>query len=259
MGRIRVVVNAVYKPLTRAFASLLSRFDSADNVLHDGRNTVKLMDFNGETLVVKRFKRLAGIKRLIYRFRKTKAFRSYKHALMLLDLGVSTPEPVAYGITYGAHGFPIDSFYISRYTPLPPLEDYFGQGENFDRKVVADFARFVVSLHHRGILFEDLNSTNVLVKTAEDGPTRFSLVDLNRMVFSRSDLSLNERFVNISRFCYDRPALFEYFVSEYLDEAARYGDVSGRNKPAKVRQAIKVKARCDWWRRTIYKIKHPRS
>lgn len=260
MPKMQIVVNADFHGLRQKFTDIAESFDEVGQTIYQGRNTVKLVDFSGVSLVVKRYRRLGAIKRIIYKFRSPKAFRAYKHALMLLDMGISTPEPAAYIIAANSLGMPVDGYYICRYTPLPPLEDYLGTPSGgFDKEVVSAFAEFVANLHLRGILFHDLNRTNVLVDKAEGAKPAFSLIDINRMEFKgERPLTLGERLDNITRFCYDRPELFAYFAEDYCEAAKKLGLIDRTlDKEAFVAQAVKEKAKADASRRRLTRLKHP--
>lgn len=261
MSRIHVVVNTDYRNFIKQFAELPETFGSSGTSIFEGRNSVRLIGFDGVSLVVKRFKVLRGIKSIIYRFRSTKAFRAYKHGLMLLDIGISTPEPAGFAVMYGKFGLPTESFYISQYTPLPNLASFFGKDDDFDKAVIKAFAAFVAELHRKGVVFDDLNSTNVLVKTDSEGIATFSLIDINRMRFMPpGSLNLNQRFRNISRICYDRPALYKYFIEQYVKAVKvdlQHTENSHISEEILIAEGLKTKKHCDKARRRLYAIKHP--
>ncbi|MFQ7048926.1 MAG: hypothetical protein ACLRR1_09620 [Alistipes shahii] len=118
---MHIHVNTASEHL-RDFAERLPElFDREGEVLHAGRNTIKAFEAEGERLVVKRFKRPNLLRAVIYTFfRRSKARRSYEHAVRLRALGVDSPEPVAWS-EYRRRGLLCDSYYVSRrsdYTPL---------------------------------------------------------------------------------------------------------------------------------------------
>lgn len=255
MGKVHIVVDREFGSLEKAFEKLPYTFDSQGTILYEGRNTVRLIDFEGVQLVVKRFRRLQGVKKLIYKYRKTKALRAYTHAHRLNELGVRTPSPAAYAVVYSAAGMPVDSYYVSRYEPLPPLESFFGGEGGFNRQVIEAFSGFVVGLQEKGILFDDLNCTNVLVKIEPDSRVAFSLIDINRIRFKNpADTSLSELLVNISRFCYDRPDIFEFFVNSYAKKTAPWLSLDLDVLKAK---ALEMKKKEDASRRRLSRLKHP--
>ena len=210
-------------------------------------------------MAVKRYKKPGLIKKIIYRFRRPKALRAYDNELSLKALGFSTPEPVGRIITYNSLGCPVDSFYICLFVEMPPLVRFFEHPDGFDRNVIAAFALYVAELHLRGVLFDDLNNSNVLVDIRPDKSVNFSLIDINRMRFMNpARVSLIERFRNISRFCYDRPDIFEFFAEKYIEAAIKIGLLDSSIDPLKFKQmAIDEKRRSDNSRRRLQILKHP--
>lgn len=66
-------------------------------VLHEGRNMLKLFEVDGQRVVVKRYGRLSFFNRLVYGvLRKSKAERAYRHAMRLHKLGIDTPEELGF-------------------------------------------------------------------------------------------------------------------------------------------------------------------
>ena len=118
---MHIHVNTASEHLRDFTERLPELFDREGEVLHAGRNTIKAFEAEGERLVVKRFKRPNLLRAVIYTFfRRSKARRSYEHAVRLRALGVDSPEPVAWS-EYRRRGLLCDSYYVSRrsdYTPL---------------------------------------------------------------------------------------------------------------------------------------------
>lgn len=74
-------------------------FDREGEVLHAGRNTIKAFEAEGERLVVKRFKRPNLLRAVIYTFfRRSKARRSYEHAVRLIFSQKNTVDVWFYGL-----------------------------------------------------------------------------------------------------------------------------------------------------------------
>lgn len=66
-------------------------------MIHDGRNTVRLFEIDGQRLAVKRYGHISLLNRLLYGvLRPSKAERAYRHAIRLRALGIDTPEQVAF-------------------------------------------------------------------------------------------------------------------------------------------------------------------
>ena len=124
---MRIHLNPASEAL-RAFAEgLPGSFDRSGETLHEGRNTIKAFEADGNKLAVKRFQRPDPLRAVIYTFfRRSKARRSYEHAERLRALGIDSPEPVAWS-EYRRHGLLCDSYYVCRRSdyapplPSPPL------------------------------------------------------------------------------------------------------------------------------------------
>lgn len=89
---MRIHLNPASEAL-RAFAEgLPGSFDRSGETLHEGRNTIKAFEADGNKLAVKRFQRPDPLRAVIYTFfRRSKARRSYEHAERLRALGIDSP------------------------------------------------------------------------------------------------------------------------------------------------------------------------
>jgi len=162
-------------------------FASSQSSIHKARNELKVVDCQGEKLVLKSFKVPNFIRRFIYTFlRPSKAERSYKNSLLLADF---TPEPVAY-VAYESGGLISSSYFISQcyeydFTIREPLLDL----DFPDREgVLKAFARFTLGLHDAGFFHKDYSPGNILIKKLPEQEYEFKIVDVNRMLI----LKLND-------------------------------------------------------------------
>lgn len=183
------------------------------DVLRRGRNAIwTVPDPAGgdRLLAVKQPVNLRPHKRLIERFRHTKAIRSFSGACELRRRGIASPRPVAY--VERCHGAGLtENFYICEYDPGGrSVRDYFTayaagektcDGVDLDAFLV-QLVPFLVDLHDRGVYYRDLSGGNVLVgRTAEDGLT-FSLIDTARARFGNDGVSILQRLSDLKRVCY---------------------------------------------------------
>ena len=191
---------------------MLKNFDKLGSyVVEPGRNEIKRIKIknNGEEkeVNVKKFKKKGFFSQLIYKYGKgSKARRSYEYGNKLLELGIQTPEPIAYFDDFGEDK---RSFYLSEelkydFTCREVLWNDFGLSDEemekqmpYRDEVIRQFAKFTVKLHESGVKFDDYSPGNVLIK--KDGDKyEFYLVDLNRMSFN-TKLSLTTRMENVSK------------------------------------------------------------
>ena len=215
---MHIHVNTASEHL-RDFAERLPElFDREGEVLHAGRNTIKAFEAEGERLVVKRFKRPNLLRAVIYTFfRRSKARRSYEHAVRLRALGVDSPEPVAWS-EYRRNGLITETYFVSRrsdYAPLTAATERFPTSDSLP--VLEAFARFTVRLHEKGICHEDFNQTNILWRHDEaTGRYDFQLIDINRMKFLRRPLRPDECMINLRRLSCPAVA-FLYILDRYAE------------------------------------------
>ncbi len=158
-------------------------FEESTDSIHKARNELRILTLHGTQTVVKSFKVPHLLNRLVYtRFRPSKAFKSYRNALYLAGLGISTPEPIGY-IEFHTHGLIERSYFLSVRVPYDftirealhhKIDDY--------EAVLRAFAAYTHDLHQKGVWHLDYSPGNILIQRREGG-YRFSIVDINRMAF----------------------------------------------------------------------------
>ena len=194
-------VNPIFTTHTESLLDIIKAFNYSGILFGNGqRNIIKLFDLETKTINIKSFKIPHLINKIAYRyFRKSKARRSFEFANRLLELGVGTPQPIAYFENYNLIGLE-KSFYISEhlecdltFRELVEIPDY-PDHEN----ILRHFTRFSFDLHQKGIEFLDHSPGNTLIKKTDDGNYNFFLVDLNRMEFHKS-MTFETRMKNLCR------------------------------------------------------------
>jgi hypothetical protein len=181
---MKMVINPAFDYLIPFVKSLPKRFDKEGETIYNIRNKIKVFNTAGnERIVVKSFKVPLLFNRIVYTcFRSSKAERSYKHALELIDRQINTPPPVAY-IEMRKNSLLAESYYVSIYKEYPgnmqelrcrPLED--------KKDLACAFARFTADIHEKAIYPLDYSPGNILYEKVGD-EYRFCLIDLNRMRF----------------------------------------------------------------------------
>lgn len=180
---MKIQYEPEYAHLYPLFESIQSIFNADNYTIHKARNELKIITLDGLKTVIKSFKIPHLLNRIVYTFfRKSKAYKSYHHALRLEELGISTPAPIAL-IECFESGLLTDSYFISEYfeydftirTPLlEPLEER--------EAIFRAFAAYTFELHQKGVWHLDYSPGNILIKRNEQG-YQFSIVDINRMEF----------------------------------------------------------------------------
>lgn len=250
----KITINDKYRldKALRDFADGLPETFDCGELLFNKRNVIRRFVLDSDDMpeiVVKRYRRLGGIKKLIYSFfRTTKASRAFTNGIELLSRGIDTPEPLAF-IEISRAGLTEDCYFISRPTEFDAIRGPLNDADTFDRPLAAAFAAFAARLHKAGVLHHDLNSTNTLYRIMPDGGYSFTVIDTNRMDFTDGYPRLNDCINNIVRFT-RRLDLFEYV-------ARSYAETRGLDADAFAADAIKAKHRFDNARRRRKRILHP--
>lgn len=236
--------------LAEYIETLPASFLSGGTLIWNGRNKIRsyqdaLIDDKGrrQTVVVKRFKRLSAVQKLVYMFRRHKARKAFCNGILLQERGFDTPTPMAYAELRNGPWL-MDAYYISGATALDCIESQTDR-DDWNHALAAAFGRFVARLHGQGVLHHDLNDTNVLYAPTPDGDYRFVLIDINRMKFydPSQQIPAAECIENLTRFT-GRMDLYEFVIREYA--AARGLDIEPFTQ-----RAIAQKQRHDlrWHRR----------
>lgn len=158
-------------------------------LIHNGRNQLRRIDYKGTAYVVKAFRRPNFVNRFVYGiFRPSKAMRSYRNALLYLRIGVGTPRPVGYmnlrkGLLFDR------SYFVTLASDCPyRYEDLFTR--HFDRQedILRAIARTTACLHEHGLAHKDYGRANILFGENSQGDIQIEIVDLNRMAVGPLDL-----------------------------------------------------------------------
>ena len=243
MTVIKHELNKNYENIKDFLLNIKYYFQNNFNTIHKARNELKVIEYRKLKMVVKSFKIPNFINQIVYAyFRDSKAKKSYKNAIKLINLGINTPKPVGYIEFYKNFLFK-DSFFISEkldylFTIREPLRDL-----NFvDRELILKrFVVFTYNLHKKGIYHKDYSAGNILVFKNERGEYDFSLVDINRMEFKYINLEL--ALDNFAKLWLDEVNLYfiakEYAKLSDIDEQKAINILKNRDK--KLKNFIKLK------------------
>lgn len=213
---MKFILSSKYRNYREQILNCIENFNNKGEVLGDAnRNAIKLFPAEGEVLIlnIKSFKIPNAVNQLAYRyFRKSKAKRSFEYAEKLQELGIGTPDPIAYFEDPTATLFK-KSFYVSEHLEADYTFRDLTQYENMlnHEEILRAFTRFTFQLHENKVLFLDHSPGNTLIKI-NGGDYKFYLVDLNRMEFK--PLSFNERIKNFARLT-DKQSIVETMSDEY--------------------------------------------
>jgi hypothetical protein len=168
------------------FADLDARLAGPDaGVIHRGRNTVTVLalalaDGRIREIAVKEF-RLRGLNRLKTLLVASKARRAWSGARALLDAGLRTAAPIAYG-EIRRRGLVVRAVFLAeRLSEGIEIRGLFrDQPADALRPVLAGLARVLRRGHDRGVVHRDLSDGNVLV-AGQGEELQFYFLDTNRV------------------------------------------------------------------------------
>ena len=183
------------------------------NVLRDSRNRVWSVPAfwnQHERIIVKEFKPVHRLRKLMQPRKPTKAQRSWNNAEELLRRGLNTPEPIA--LLYQPHSvLTARSYFVCRaFQPSWSVRQAFTafsagatqfQGIS-DTELYNAIVRFLVKMHNRAVFFRDLSAGNLLFKFRKEGGIEFALIDTARARFYFHSLNLYLRLCDLVRICH---------------------------------------------------------
>ena len=194
----KYIINDKYKHFEKELLNIKDIFKSSDESIHKARNELKVIEINGIKCVVKSFKVPHMLNRIAYTFfRDGKAKKSYLNAVKLMELDVTTPEPIGI-IEFFNSSLLSESYFISVYEPYEfTIREVFHHKVENIQEILKQFAAFTYEIHQKGVWHVDYSLGNILI-TKEKDSYKFSLVDINRMEFK--NISAEEGLKNFNKF-----------------------------------------------------------
>ncbi len=128
------------------------------------RNVIKMVQLEGTSFNIKKFKTPNTFQSLVYEFlRKSKAKRSFEYATKLIGFEIKTPFPVAYleRFSFGLK----ESFYVSEQVDYDfDFRELIHNPQFKKRKdVLEQFTQFTFKLHEKGVNFLDHSPGNTFI------------------------------------------------------------------------------------------------
>lgn len=212
---MKFLINPKYQSLHDFIHRLPSNFNNEGELVYDGRNKVRIFIVDGQKIVVKAFKRPMFHQRIDYTLlRPSKARRAYSYGMKLIELGISTPEPIACIEEYH-HGLFLNGYFISTYCGDPDARIIREEPDAHD-ELIESLAQFLVNMHEKGFIHGDTNLSNFLYhKENDDKGYHITTIDINRSHF-RSNPSQKECLESLFRLTHVRPALRKIITSYAL-------------------------------------------
>ena len=187
--RHTVVVSPGFINLKSYVEALPAYFQEGEGeIIHQGRNELRAMCWNGVDVVVKSFQIPNIVNRLVYgTLRPSKAQRSFEYASLLLQRGIGSPAPVAYYTERVGMLF-THSYYVSLKSECPHTYADLMRGDYPNQEpILRAIARTAAKMHSAGMLHKDFSRGNILFRETGEG-VEVEIVDLNRIHFQKVDI-----------------------------------------------------------------------
>lgn len=227
-----------YKDLTDFLSSLDTRYKKKGRTLHVDNNAVRSFAITelGREIVVKRYQKNVKLQRLVYSiFKKCQAEKAYYNAIRLLELDIETPNPIGY-VKQTKIGLMDYCYFACEKSSAKSLEPLVQPGRPLDHHLAMSIARYIITLHTKGVLHHNLKEGNILYYQDSDTNYHFVLVDNNTIEFTERDLSIRERFENFCKFGNK---------DIYLQLVGCYAEVLGLDKKMALEEASEVRDEFD--------------
>lgn len=210
--KTKIVINPDYSSLEDFTINVPKTFMNDGHVIQNRRNIIKKYQIGDKQFNVKRFRKPIIINRIAYTFfRKSKAYRAYNNALILIKQGFDTPTPIAF-IEEFENGLLSLSYFIStQIIGMDEIREYYSAPVSANKEFFTSFAQYTAKLHDAGILHHDYSPGNILVSNKE-GIYNFCLIDINRMSFQK--IGLKEGCKNFARL-FGSDEIYTYLAAEY--------------------------------------------
>ncbi len=193
--RKNFIIHPKYSHLAEKLKDVLNNFEKNGEYVTKGeRNVIKMVQLEGTSFNIKKFKTPHVFQSLVYEFlRKSKAKRSFEYASKLIGFGINTPFPVAYleRFSFGLK----KSFYVSEHVNYDFDFRELIHNPEFKKRneVLNQFTQFTFKLHENGVNFLDHSPGNTLILETDKNKFDFYLIDLNRMRFEPMDFKKRMR------------------------------------------------------------------
>ena len=230
---MKIVIDEAFSRYQTFIEHIPSMLDqrSGCEIIYDKRNLVARFCHEGETFIVKRYKRANIAQQIAYTFfRSTKAQRAYVYADEFRRRNIATPTRVAYMEDY-RWGLFTTGYFVSTEAKGTESHLLLREVEQFSTDLADAVARHILLLHSNGILHGDLNLSNFLCATKPDG-YHFTMIDINRSQFCKGFPTDQQCLHNMVRLTHRRD-LYTYIVSSYAH-------LRGWNQDATVGAALRL-------------------
>ena len=152
-------INPEYRYLEKEILNIPERFQ-----------LLKVLEVGGIKMCVKSYKKPHLINQVAYAYlRKSKAERAFLFANRFIELGVSTPGPVAYMLFKDKVGLTSSYYICLQEDGVCTLRGLLSLPVEEQEEAFRAFTRFTYDFQQKGVYFIDHSMGNTLVRKAADG------------------------------------------------------------------------------------------
>jgi hypothetical protein len=200
-----------------------------DGILRYARNAIWTIDDPRAPLgqlVIKQPVKMHLHKRLLDRFKPSKALRSWNGTCELLRRGLPVASPVAF-FEKCDRGEPMSNYFVCELVSANKsvremVSSYARGADTFNgtlkEKAWSQLCGLLLLMHGRGIHFRDLSGGNILVRDSKAEGLDFALIDTGRLCVFESPLGVRKRLSDLVRVCNKMDALGrDQFMEMYME------------------------------------------
>ena len=213
--KTKIEIAPKYSFLREVILSLPENFSNHGRIVCSEKNVIRSVVWEGILVEIKQFKYNTLVDRYWFAtFGKSKAQLGYENSDRLLNLGINTPERIAY-ITSYKYGMLYEDFYVYLSIDYKSLDELIKLPLSSSLNALKTFARFSFNLHSLGIFPKDYTANNIAY-TLRSNEYNFVLIDNDRISFSKFFAKKGVR--NLQRL-YLPADRFSIIISEYALKA----------------------------------------
>lgn len=218
--------------------------------IYKGRNTVYTIKHGDGEINIKAFHCPNFLNAYIYAtLRKSKAFRSFKNAQHLRELGFLSPSPIGYGEELDGIKL-LHSYYFSEQLPSQNMRDWTEKPDC--EPLLRAFAKEIARLHRAGVWHKDFSPGNILYTGNSSEGYKFYYIDLNRMQFGVSD---RKKLMSMFRAINLDPKETERIARYYAEASGQNADLIAREALEQLKGYFRQRNRKKWLKKLFKRKK----
>lgn len=188
-------------------------FPEHGRIIHNARNQIRVYEFEGSEINVKKFCIPPIVNRILYSlgWRTPKAKTTFANAQEIVKRGFNTPRPFGYLIER-RRGLINFSYFVSEQVQgFAPIRERRTNTE----PLINALAEYTARLHGAGLMHKDYTPGNILY-AEKDGKFDFMLVDINRFRVQQKPIGVWHSVSNLMQ-PFENDAYLKLLVAAYAE------------------------------------------